>query len=146
MRRPETVGELMKLLQATNWMRLLLPHMVEIVAPLLALMEHRLKGMSRTKSVASRPTLTDGDWTPQWVEAWGTREMLITIVELSFRWPVELSFWGPDDYRVLIPDASDLIWECCVTQVPEEELVAGSSFLDMSDGPLTFLSGVFRRS
>ena len=46
MRRPATVGELMKFLQATNWMRLSLPHMAEIVAPLRALMEHRLKGTS----------------------------------------------------------------------------------------------------
>ena len=60
MRRPETVGELMKFLQATNWMRLSLPHMAEVVAPLRALMEHRLKGTSRTKRVASRRALTDG--------------------------------------------------------------------------------------
>ena len=61
MRRPETVGELMKFLQEKNWMRLSLPHMAEIVAPLQALMEHRLKGTSRTKRVASRRALTDGD-------------------------------------------------------------------------------------
>ena len=60
MRRPETVGELMKFLQATNWMRLSLPHMAEVVAPLRALMEDRLKGTSRTKRVASRRALTDG--------------------------------------------------------------------------------------
>ena len=60
MGRPETVGELMKFLQATNWMRLSLPHMAEVVAPLRALMEHRLKGTSRTKRVASRRALTDG--------------------------------------------------------------------------------------
>ena len=44
--RLETVGELMKFLQAMSWMRLSLPHMAEIVAPLRALMEHRLKGTS----------------------------------------------------------------------------------------------------
>ena len=65
MRRPETVGGLMKFLQATKWMRLPLLHMVNIVAPLRALMEHRLKGTTRTKSVASRRALTDGDWTPE---------------------------------------------------------------------------------
>ena len=64
MRRPETVGELMKFLQATNWMRLSLPHIAEVVAPLRALMGHRLKESSRTKRVASRQALTDGDWTP----------------------------------------------------------------------------------
>ena len=61
MRRPKTVGELVKFRQATIWMRLSLPHMAEVVAPLQALMEHRLKGTSRTKRVASRWAVTDGD-------------------------------------------------------------------------------------
>ena len=104
MRGPETVGELMKFLQAANWMRLSLPHMAKVVAPLRALMEHRLKGTSRTKRVASRRALTDGDWTPERVEAWDdSREMLMNAVKLTF--------WWPDDCRVLMfPDASDLFW------------------------------------
>ena len=140
MRRPETVGELMKFLQATNWMRLSLPHMAEIVAPLRALIEHRLKGSSRTKIVASWRALMDGDWTPERVEARdNSREMLMNAVELSFR--------RPGDCRVLMfPDASDLFWGCCLTQVPKEKLVAGLSFMDMSHEPLAFLSGVFRGS
>ena len=138
MRRPETVGELMKFLQATNWMRLSLPHMAEIVSPLRALMEHRLKGTSRTKKVASRRALKDGDWTPERVEAWdNSREMLMNAEELSFR--------RPNDCRVLVfPDASDLFWGCCLTQVPKKELVAGLSPMDMSHEPLAFPSGVFR--
>ena len=44
------------------------------------------------------------------------------------------------------PDASDLLWGCCLTQVPKEVLVAGLSFMDMSHEPLAFLSGVFRGS
>ena len=138
MRRPEMVGELRKFLQATNWMRLSLPHMAEIVAPLRALMEHRLKGTSRTKRVASRRALTDGDWTPERVEAWdNSRDMLMNAVELSFR--------RLGDCRALMfPDASYLFWGCCLMQVPKEELVAGLSFMDMSYEPLGFLSDVFR--
>ena len=111
MRRPETVGELMKFLQATNWMRLSLPHMAEVVAPLRALMEHRLKETSRTKRIASRRALMDGDWTPKRVEAWdNSREMLMNAVALSFR--------RPDDCRALMfPDASDLFWGCCYKHV-----------------------------
>ena len=111
MRRPETVGELMKFLQATNWMCLSLPHMAEVVAPLRALMEHRLKGTSRTKRIASRRALMDGDWTPKRVEAWdNSREMLMNAVALSFR--------RPDDCRALMfPDASDLFWGCCYKHV-----------------------------
>ena len=60
---------------------------------------------------------------------------------------VELSFRRPDDCRMLMfPDASDLFWGCCLTEVPKEELVAGLSFIDMSHEPLAFLSGVFRGS
>ena len=115
-RRPETVGELINFLQATNWMRLSLPHMAEVVAPLRALMEHRLKETSRTKRVAAWRALTDGDWTPEWVEAWdNSREMLKNAVELSFRWP--------DDCRVLM-----------------------FPFMDMSHEPLALLCGVFRGS
>ena len=136
--RPETVGELMKFLQATNWMRLSLPYMAEIVAPLLALMEHRLKGTSLRKSVASQRPLTDGDWTPERVEAWdNSRKMLMNAFELSFQ--------RPDDCRVLMfPDANDLFWGCCLTQLPKEELVAALSFMDMTHELLAFLSGVFR--
>ena len=140
MRRPETVGELMKFLQATTWMRLSLPHMADIVTPRRAWMEHQLKGMSRAKRVASRRDLTDGDWTPERVEAWdNSREMFMSAVELNFR--------RPGDCRVLtFPESSDLFWGCCLTQVPKEELVAGLPFMDMSHEPLKFLSGVIRGS
>ena len=140
MRRPETVGELMKFLQATNWMRLPLLHIAEIVAPLRALIEYQLKGTNRTKKVPSRRALTDGGWTPELVEAWDhSREMLMDVVELSFR--------RPDDCRVLMfPDASDRFGRCCLTQMPKEELVAGLPFMDMSHEPFAFLSGMFRGS
>ena len=38
---------------------------------------------------------------------------------------------------LVFPDASDLLWGCCLTQVPKEELVAGLSFMDMSHEPLS---------
>ena len=95
--------------------------------------------MSNEKSRLRR-ALTDGNWTPERVEAWdNSREMLMNAVELSFR--------RPDDCRVLMfPDASDLFWGCCLTQVPKEELVVGLSFMNMSHEPLAFLSGVSRGS
>ena len=62
MRRPETVGELMKFLQAANWMRLSLPNMAEIVSPLRALLERKLKGTTRTQRVASRKVISEEDW------------------------------------------------------------------------------------
>jgi hypothetical protein len=82
----------------------------------------------------------DGDWPPEQVQACdNSREMLMNAVELSFR--------RPDDCRVLMfPDASDLLWGCCLTQVPKEELMAGLSFMDMNHELLAFLSGVFRGS
>ena len=60
---------------------------------------------------------------------------------------VEVSFRRLDDYPVLMfPNASDLFWGCCFTQVLKEELVAGLSFMDRNHEPLDFLSGVFRGS
>ena len=59
----------------------------------------------------------------------------------------ELGFRRPDDCRVLMfPDASDLFWGYCLTQVSKEELVARLYFMDMSDELLAFLSDVFRGS
>ena len=52
--QPDPIGELMEFLQAAKWMRLSLPNMAEVVAPLRGLMETRLSGTSRTKRVASR--------------------------------------------------------------------------------------------
>ena len=122
MRQPETVGGLINFLHATNWMCLSLPHMAEIVAPLRALTERRLKGTCLTKSMALWRARTDGDWTPERVEAWyNSREMLMNAVKLSC--------WRPDDCRVLMfPDASDLLWGCCLKQVPKEKLGAGLFF------------------
>ena len=82
-------------------------------------MKHRLKGTSRTKSVASWRALINDDWTPERVEAWDTfHEMLMNAVELSFR--------CADACRVLMfLDASDLFWGRCLTQVPKGELLAG---------------------
>ena len=54
MRQSDTIGELMQFLQAAKWMRLSLPNMAEVVAPLRGLMETLLSGTSRTKRVASR--------------------------------------------------------------------------------------------
>ena len=58
---------------------------------------------------------------------------------------VELSVRRPDDCRgLMFPDASDLFRGCCLKQVPNEELVAGLSFMDMRHVSLAFLSDVFR--
>ena len=141
MRRPKTVDELIKFLQAGDKLD---PFVTAshggVVASLRALTKDQLKGMSRTTRVASRRTLTDGDLTPELVEAVdNSREMSMNAVELSFR--------RPDDCRVLMfPDASDLFWGCCLTQVPKEEPVAELSFMDLNHVPLIFLSGVFRGS
>ena len=74
------------------------------------------------------------------MEVWdNSREMLMNAVELSFR--------RPDVCRVLMfPDASDLFWGCCLTEMPKEELVAGLYFMTMSHELLAFLNCVLRGS
>ena len=53
MRRPETAAELMKFLQAMNWLRTSLPRMAEVVAPLRLFLEELMTGAARrTKRVA----------------------------------------------------------------------------------------------
>ena len=65
MRRPETVGELMQLLQVANWIRLSLPNMAEVVSPLRALLGRKLKGTTRTKRFASRKVISEEDWSEE---------------------------------------------------------------------------------
>ena len=45
---------------------------------------------------------------------------------------------------LVFPDASDLFWGSCVTQVPSGELERDVE--DMSHEPLGFISGAFKRS
>ena len=99
MRRPETVGELMQFLQAANWMRLPLPNMAEVVSPLRALLERKLKGTTRTKRVASRKVISEEDWSEEIQAAWqSSRELLEDAVQFNFR---------KQDFRVLMfPDAT----------------------------------------
>ena len=115
MRRPETVGELMQFLQAANWMRLSLPNMAEVVSPLRAFLERKLKGTTRTKMVACRKVMSEEDWSEEIQAAWqSSRELLEDAVQLNFR---------KQDFRVVMfPDASDLFWGGFLTQVPEEDL------------------------
>ena len=51
MRRSEMVGELMQFMLAANWMRLSLPYITEVVAPLRALMESHLQGTVNRKVI-----------------------------------------------------------------------------------------------
>ena len=54
MRRPETAAELMKFLQAMNWLRTSLPRMAKVVAPLRLFLEELMAGAARrTKRVAN---------------------------------------------------------------------------------------------
>ena len=103
--------------------------MAEIVSPLRALLERKLKGTTRTKRVASRKVIPEEDWLEEIQTAWqSSRELLEDTVQLNFR---------KQDFRVLLfPDASDLFYGGCLTQVPEEDLVSGIPVVDMPYEPL----------
>ena len=139
MRWPETVGELMHILQAANRMRLSLPNMAEVVSSLRALLERKLKGTTRTKRVASREVISEVDWSETTQAAWqSSRELLEDAVQLNFR---------RQDFRVLMfPDSSDLFCGGFLTQSPVEDLVSGIPVVYMAHEPLGFVSGGFKGS
>ena len=120
-------------------MRLPLPNMAEVVSPLRALLERKLKGTTRTKRVASRKVISEEDWSEEIQAAWrSSRELLENAVQLNFR---------KQDIRVLMfPDVSDLFWGGFLTQVLEEDLVSGILVVDMDHEPLGFVSGGFKGS
>ena len=71
LRRPETAGELMQFLQAINWIRTSLPELVELEAPLRALLEECLCNTRCTKRVAARRAVGSNEWTDERMTAWG---------------------------------------------------------------------------
>ena len=54
LRKPTTVAELMSFLCSVNWMRLHIPELTKIVAPLQDLLQEALKGKKRTKRSAAK--------------------------------------------------------------------------------------------
>ena len=76
----------MQFLQAANWMRLSLPNMAEVVSPLRALSERKLKGTTRTKRVESSKVISEEDWSEEIQAGWqSSRELLEDAVRLNFR-------------------------------------------------------------
>ena len=70
LRRPETAGELIQLLQAINRMWTSLPELAELEATLRALLEECLRNTRRTKRVAARRAIGSNEWTDERMAAW----------------------------------------------------------------------------
>ena len=111
--RPQSVGDLMRFIQAPSWMRLHLAHYAETIAPLQELLDKRLQGTA--KRVAARKGLTNADWTEARLEAW---EATLGLLEKAVRPSHVRSGWQV----FMFPDASELFRGCCLTQVPRGEM------------------------
>ena len=129
----------MQFLQAANWMRLSLPNIAEILSPLRALLERKLKGTTRIKKVASHKVISEENWSEEiQVARQSSRVLLNDAVQLDFR---------KQNLRVLfVSDASDLFGVGFLAQVPEEDLMSGFLVLDMVHESLVFVSGGFTAS
>ena len=94
-------------------MRLSLPKMATVVAPLRALVERHLKGTTLTKRVASGKVMSEANWSQDIQGAWQmSREFLKNVVELNFR---------KQEFPVLmLPGTSDVFWGGSLTQFPKE--------------------------
>ena len=63
MRRPQVAGELMRFLQAVNWLRTSLSRLSEVVEPLRVLLEDHMRGIPRqTKRVALNRAIAEEAW------------------------------------------------------------------------------------
>ena len=114
-RRPGTAGELMKLLQAINWIQTSLPELAKLEAPLRALLEECLCNTRRTKHVAARRAIGSNEWTDDRMAAWDAVRLRVSeavpLKHLKSRFSV-----------MMFPDASDKFWGSCIAQVPTVEL------------------------
>ena len=106
-------------------------------APLRALLTESLQHTTQTRRVAAKRIITHAEWKPAMEEAWiAVKDLVRNRILLYHRKP---------GYRVLVfPDASDLFWGSCVTQVPSGELERDVE--DMSHEPLGFINGAFKGS
>ena len=78
MRRLETAAELMKFLQAMNWLRTSLPRMAEVVAPLRLFLEELMAGAARRmKRVAKNRAIPPAAWTEGRLKAWADAHDLV---------------------------------------------------------------------
>ena len=69
-------------------MRPHLPRFAEAKAPLRALMDERLAGTRRTKTVAKRKPFMVDDWTPERTRSWeAVRRLLREPAQLSYPRP-----------------------------------------------------------
>eukprot|EP00903_Cladosiphon_okamuranus_P015655 g14457.t1 len=102
MRRPETAGELMQLLQAVNWLCTSVPRLAEVVWPLRVLLQELMaRAKSRTKRVVQNRTMADTAWTQERVAAWEAAQDLVASA-------VTLSHPCADCIVLMFSDASDM--------------------------------------
>ena len=101
MRRPHAAGELMRFLQAVNWLRTSVSRLAKVVESLRVLLEEHIGGIQRrTKRVASSRAIAEEAWRREQVAAWGNaQDLMANAVTLSH---------PKGGYEVLmVPDASD---------------------------------------
>ena len=118
MRRPETARELQQFLCAINWMRTSLPGLAQTEKPLQDLLQRCLRNTTKTRRAAAKRVITEMDWSTEIQLAWkSVKELVEHTVSLSHR--------QPGRAVLMFPDASDLFWGSCITQVPMDELERG---------------------
>lgn len=100
MRLPGNTGELQQFPHALNWMRTVLPRLVEVEASLRNLLETSLRHMSWTNRVDTRRAIFDTEWTAEQLQAW---ENVLEMAQLT-----QQSHPRPEWTVVMFSDASDL--------------------------------------
>ena len=78
LRRPETAGELMKFVQAINWMRTSLPELSVLEAPLRALLDESLCNTRGTEPVSARRAIGSNEWTDERMPAWDALRLRVS--------------------------------------------------------------------
>jgi hypothetical protein len=134
MQYPQTAGDLLQFISASQWFADSVPRFEEAMSPLRRILEGLIKGLpKRTKRAASRIPITC--WTESEYTAFNdVRAALVNAVTLAC----------PDPAKVLYVflDASRRYWNIVITQVPTGDI--GRPHALQLHEPIAFHGGEFK--
>lgn len=138
MQAPITIGSLMELVHAANWMRTAIPQFSRLISPLHDLLESEYR-----KNKTRKKTRLENRPIPAWVDQ--HQEAFVCLVK-AIKEQVRLGTPDPDKRLCLFTDANEPNWSGVLAQVTQKDFHSGFKPEGWIHYPVSFVSGSFRGS